>query len=130
MGSQKNSGRQYDKQHAITMVAVAAVAACRFVGYDGTHATSAGGVHDAQGVSETAAEIGDALSAITGYSAPVEASEAIAFGDYVKPAADGTGKAAVGAVDEHCGRALGAATAAGQLLEVQIVKHQHADVEV
>lgn len=130
MPSQNNSGAQYDKQHALTMVAVAAIAAARFVGYDGTHATSAGGVHDNQGVSETAAAIGDAFSAVTSYSALVEASEAIAFGDYVKPAADGSGKAAVGAVDEHCGRALGAATAAGQLIEVQIVKHQHADVEV
>ena len=130
MPSQNNSGAQYDKQHSLTMVATAAVAACRFVGYDGAHATSAGGVHDAQGVSETGAAIGDAFSAITSYSAPVEANEAIAFGDYLKPAADGTGKAAVGAVDEHCGRALGAATAAGQLVEVQIVKHQHADVEV
>lgn len=128
MGSQNNSGRQYDKQHALTIVATAAIAACRFVGYDGTHATSAGGVHDAQGVSETAAEIGDAFSATTGYSALVECSAAVAFGDYVKPAADGTGKAAVGAVDEHCGRALGATTAAGQLVEVQIVKHQHAAV--
>jgi hypothetical protein len=130
MASQNNSGRQYDKQHAVTLVAMAAIAVCRFVGYDGTHATSAGGVHDAQGVSETAAEVNEALAITTGYSALVEASEAIAFGAYVKPAADGSGKAAVGAVDEHCGRALGAATAAGQLIEVQIVKHQHADVEV
>lgn len=130
MPSQNNTGRQYDKQHSVTIVATAAILACRFCAYDGTHATSAGGVKDAQGVSETAAEIGDAFSAITGYSALVEASEAITFGAYVKPAADGSGKAAVGAVDEHCGRALGAATAAGQLIEVQIVKHQHADVEV
>lgn len=128
MASQNNSGRQYDKQHAVTIVAMAAIAACRFVGYDGTHATSAGGVHDTQGVSETAAEVNEALAVTTGYSALVEASEAIAFGAYVKPAADGSGKAAVGAVDEHCGRALGAATAAGQLIEVQIVKHQHAAV--
>lgn len=130
MASQNNSGRQYDKQHSITMVAIAAVAACRFVGYDGAHATNAGGVHDTQGVSETAAEIGDAFTAVTSYSALVEASEAITFGAYVKPDAGGLGKAAVGAVDEHCGRALGAASAAGELIEVQIVKHQHADVEV
>ena len=130
MPSQNNSGAQYDKRHSVTMIATAAIAACRFVGYDGAHATSAGGVHDAQGVSETAAAVDADLSAITGYSAVVECSEAIAFGAYVKPAADGSGKAAVGAVDEHCGRALGATTAAGQLVEVQVVKHQHADVEV
>lgn len=128
MPSQNNSGAQYDKQHAITIVATAAIAAARFAAYDGTHATSAGGAKDAQGISETSADIGQAFTAITGYSGLVEASAAIAFGDYVKPAADGSGKAAVGAVDEHCGRALGAATAAGQLFEVQIVKHQHAGV--
>ena len=126
MPSQNNSGRQYDKQHGLTILAMAAIAACRFVGYDGTHATSAGGVHDAQGVSDSAAEVNEALAITTSYSALVEASEAIAFGAYVKPAADGSGKAAVGAANEHCGRALGAATAAGQLIEVQIVKHQHA----
>jgi hypothetical protein len=126
MPSQNNSGRQYDKQHAVTLVATAAIAVARFVGYDGTHATSAGGVKDCQGVSEQAADIGEAFSASTGYSALVEASAAIAFGDYVKPAADGSGKAAVGALADHCGRALGAAGGAGELIEVQIVRHVHA----
>lgn len=126
MPSQNNSGAQYDKRHALTIVAIAAIAACRLVGYDGAHATSAGGVHDTQGVSETAAEIGDAVSAITGYSALVEASEAIAFSDYIKPAADGSGRAAVGTLTDHCGRALGATTTAGQLFEMQIVRHVHA----
>jgi hypothetical protein len=32
----------------------------------------------------------------------------------------------VGTLTDHCGRALGAAAAAGQLVEVQIVKHVHA----
>ena len=128
MPSQNNTGRQYDKRHAITLVAAAAIATARFAAFDGTPATSAGGVKDSQGVSEQAGAVGDAISVITGYSALVEASEAIAFGDYVKPAADGSGKAAVGLVDEHCGRALGAATAAGQLVEVQVVKHQHRHV--
>lgn len=126
MPSQVNSGRQYDKRHSVTMVAIAVVAAARFVGYDGAHATSAGGVHDCQGVSETAADVGEAFSATTDYSQLVEASGAIAFGDYVKPAADGSGKAAVGALGDHCGRALGAAGGAGELVEVQIVKHIHA----
>ena len=128
MASQNNPGRQFDKDDAITVVATATVEANRFVAYDGTHATSAGGAKDAQGVSEYGGVAGDALSVVTEYSYLVEASEAIAFGAYVKPAADGSGKAAVGAANEHCGRALGAATAAGQLTEVQIVKHQHAPV--
>ena len=29
-------------------------------------------------------------------------------------------------LDDHCGRALGATSAAGQLVECQIVKHVHA----
>lgn len=124
MSSQRNTGRQYNKLHAITMIATAALAANRFAAYDGGYATSAKGVKDCQGITETAAEVGDAVSVVTSYSYLVQAGEAIAFGAYVKPGANGV--AMVGAVDDHCGRALGAATAAGQLIEVQIVKHQHA----
>lgn len=126
MPAQNNSGPQYDKQHAVTLVAMAALAVARFVAYDGTYATAAGGGKDCQGVSESAAAIGDALAVTTDYSALVEASAAIALFDYVKPAVDGTGRAAVGTLADHCGRALGAATAAGQLVEVQLVRHVHA----
>lgn len=125
MPSQNNSGRQFDKLHALTIVAVAALAEARFIAYDGTHATSAGGAKDSQGVSEHAGEIGDAVTLITSYSAPVEASEAIAQFAYVKPAADGSGRAAVGTATDHCGRALGAAAGAGTIFECEIVKHQH-----
>ena len=124
MPSQNNSGRQYDKQHSLTVVAIAAVLAHRFIGYDGQYATAAGGVRDSQGVSETPAAIGEAFTVVTRYSYLVEASEAIAFGDYVRPAADGTGRAAVGTATLHCGRALGAA-ALGQLVEVQIVQQRN-----
>jgi hypothetical protein len=126
MPSQNNSGAQHQKRFAITMVAVAALAANRFAAYDGTYATAAGGVKDCQGVTETEAAIGDAVSVVTDYSYLVEASVAIAFGDYIKPNVDGTGRAEVGTLTDHCGRALGAAAAAGQLVEVQIVKHVHA----
>ena len=81
-------GKQYDKVHAVTAIATIALAANRFVGFDGAHATSAGAAHDSQGVSETEAVIGQATSLITGYSAPVEAGEAIAQFAFVKPAAD------------------------------------------
>jgi len=116
---------QYDKQHATTVVTSAAVSAARFVGYDGAHATRAGGVHDAQGVSEFSAGADGAVALVTGYSALVEASEPIAFGDFVQPAADGSGRAAKGTAAERCGRALGAA-AAGDLVEVQLLEHVHA----
>ena len=125
MQSQSNTGLQYDKQHAITLVATAEVQEARFVGYDGAHATSAGGLHDAQGVAEFPAAPGRALSIITGYSALVEAAEVLDFGDWVKPAADGSGRAAKGSATDHCGRALGAAAQAGQLLEVQVLDHVH-----
>ncbi|MFM9902102.1 MAG: DUF2190 domain-containing protein [Polaromonas sp.] len=126
MSSQNNSGQQHQKRFAITMVAMAIVAANRLLAYDGTYATSAGGVKDAQGVSETDAAVGEAVSAVTDYSYLVEASVPIAFGDYIKPAADGSGRAAVGTLTDHCGRALGATTAAGQRFEMQIVRHVHA----
>jgi hypothetical protein len=126
MSSQNNSGQQYDEEHTVTVVATAALVANRFIGYDGAYATAAGGVHDAQGVSKTAAASGEALSLTTCYSQLVECSEAVAFGDYIKPATDATGRGAVGTLTDHCGRALGATSAAGQLVEVQIVTHRHA----
>lgn len=114
------SGRQYDKQHAVTIVAAVALASNRYVAFDGGYPAAGGGAKDAQGVTEYAADAGDAVSAITGYSALVEAGEAIAAYAFVK--ADATGKAVTGAADDHCGRALDAATAAGQLIEVQVLK--------
>lgn len=125
MPSQKNSGEQHQKRFAVTLVAMAALAANRFIGYNGFYATSAGDTNDSQGVSEFAAAANGAVSVVTDYSYQVEASQPIAFGDYVMPAIDGTGRAAVGAMANHCGRALGASTAAGQLIEVQIVPQHH-----
>lgn len=126
MSSQNNSGLQHQKEFAITLVATAALLACRIVAYDGGYATAVGGVKDAQGVSEMDAAVGDAVSVVVDYSYLVECSAAVAFGDYIKPALDGTGRGAVGSLTDHCGRALGATTAAGQLFEMQIVRHVHA----
>jgi hypothetical protein len=126
MSSQNNSGLQHQKDDAVTVVCTAAIAINRIVAYDGTYATAAGGAKDAQGVSEAPGAIGEAISVVTEYSYLVECSEAIAFGAYVKPAVDGTGRGAAGTLTDHCGRALGATTVAGQLFEMQIVKHVHA----
>lgn len=123
MPSQNNMGRQYDKQHAITMVATTALAAHRFIAYDGGYPSAAGGAKAVQGVSESSAQTGEALSVVTSYSYLVEAAAAIAFGQLVKP--DASGKAVVGSLTEHCARALGAATQAGQLVEVQLLPHVH-----
>jgi hypothetical protein len=125
MPSQNNSGAQHQKDDSTTLVATAAVLANRFAAYDGGFATSAGGGKDCQGIYETDAANGDAVCVVTGYTYTLEASAAIAQFDYVKPAADGSGRAAVGTLTDHCGRALGAAVA-GQLFECQIVKHVHA----
>lgn len=124
MASQNNTGRQYDKQHAVTMVATAAVAKHRFIAYDGGYPSVAGGAKDCQGISETAAEIGDGFTVVTGYSYLVEAEAAIAFGALVKVGTNG--QAITGTAADHCGRALDAATQTGQLIEVQIYKHVHA----
>lgn len=123
MPSQNNTGCQYDKQHAITMVATTALAAHRFIAYDGGYPSAAGGAKAVQGVSETSAQTGEALSVVTSYSYLVEAAAAIAFGQLVKP--DAAGQAVVGSLTEHCARALGAATQAGQLVEVQLLPHVH-----
>lgn len=123
MPSQNNTGCQYDKQHAITMVATTALAAHRFIAYDGGYPSAAGGAKAVQGVSESSAQAGEALSVVTSYSYLVEAAAAIAFGQLVKP--DASGKAVVGSLTEHCARALGAATQAGQLVEVQLLPHVH-----
>lgn len=120
MPSQNNPGLQFDKTHAVTIVATAAVAARRLIAYDGGYATNAGGAKDVHGVSEHAAEIGEAVSCITHYSALVEAGAEIAFGDYIKPGANG--KAAVGTAQDHCGRALGAASGDGALFEMQVLR--------
>ena len=128
MPSQNNSGAQHQKRFAVTVVAMSAIAVNRFVGYDGLYATGAGGVKDCQGVSENDADVNGAVSVVTDYSYLVEASAPIAFGDYVKPAIDNTGRAAVGTSRFHCGRALGVA-AAGQLVEVQILQQNHAGLD-
>lgn len=128
MASQNNTGSQFSKTFALTVIATAAIVANRFVSYAGAHAPGAAhntAANDAQGISEHDAAIGDPVSVITHYSGLVEASEAIALGDYVAPATDASGKAAVGTQANHCGRALGVATAAGQLVEVERVRHIH-----
>ena len=113
---------QYDKTHAVLVVAAVAVAANRFIAYEGKYPSAGGAAHDSQGVSENAALPGEDITVVTSYSYPVEAAGNIAFGDPV--IADATGRAIVATTAEHCGVALGAATA-GQLVEVQICTHVH-----
>jgi hypothetical protein len=124
MPAQNNTGRQFDKTHGVTIVAQVAIADARFVAFDGGYPTNAGGAKAVQGVAESNAAAGDALNLVTDYSALVETAGAIAFGTLVQ--SDATGRATPGTLVSHCGRALGAATAAGQLIEVQLLQHTHA----
>ncbi|MCA0240171.1 MAG: DUF2190 family protein [Proteobacteria bacterium] len=126
MAAQNNPGRQADVQHAVTIVASVALLANRFVAYDGGYPSVAGGAKDVQGVSQSNADAGQALALTTGYSELVECAGAIAAGAYVKTATDGTGRAVVGSLTDRCGQALGATTAAGQLVEVRLQTHVHA----
>ena len=119
-------GQQHQVKDVTTVVASAALAANSFIAYDGAYATAAGGAHDSQGISQAAAAIGESVPVVTSYSYLLACSEALAVGDYVKPAVDGSGRGAKGTLADRCGRALGETTAAGQLVECQIVKHVHA----
>lgn len=126
MASQNNTGRQFDKVHAVTIVAQGAIAANRFVTYGGLQAsaTLTDGSFFAQGVSEEDATTGDALSIVTGYSYLVESAANLKVGDLVKPDLDG--RAVLGSDAEHCGRVLGGGDGSGTakpLIEVQILPH-------
>lgn len=118
-----------DKTHAITLLAIAAILPHRFVAAEGKHAGDFAGdaasssASFSVGVSETAAASGEVVAVVTGYSYLVEAGGAIALHDWVKPHADASGRAAVGSNAEHCGIAMSAATAAGQLIEVRLLPH-------
>ena len=110
----------YVKTHAVSVIAAVAIPAERFVSYEGTLAAGLGGNNDALGVSEYAANPGDALPLITHFSAGVEAGGNFARGDYVKPGANGV--AVLGSQTDHCGRAL-AAGALGRIVEIQLLRH-------
>ena len=120
-------GRQYQKNNAVTMIATAAIVANRFVSHSGAHATNAGGALDAIGVSETNAGVGEALPVVTGFSFLVQSSAALPDHAFVRPAADGSGRAEVGTATDHCGRVMpgGGTSAADQLAEVRILPHRH-----
>ena len=81
MPAQPGYGRQFDKTHAVTVTAQAAIVKNRFVAFNGEHAAQlpTTGAGDCQGVSEESAALGEAVSLVTGYSYLVEASATIAM---------------------------------------------------
>ena len=74
-------GQQHQAKDVTTVMASAALAANRFIAYDGAYATAAGGAHDSQGISQTAAAIGEPVPVVTSYSYLLVCSEALAVGD-------------------------------------------------
>ena len=112
--------RQFDNQHAITVVVAIDVAANRFASYDGRYPDGSTGAKMSCGVYETEGAAGDAVAVTTRYSQLVTADGAIDQYAPVKPGTDG--KATAGTEADCCGRAL-AAAADGQLVEVEIYRH-------
>lgn len=100
---------------AMTVIAAAAIATNRFVGLFTGAQCGAGA--KAQGVSQYAADAGDALAIDVLGTAIVEAGGAIAAGGPIKSDADGRA-IAQGGTGEIIAYAVTAATAAGQKIEV------------
>jgi hypothetical protein len=103
----------------LASVAAAAVAAHRFVDFDGTQSDVAGA--KPMGVSVTAAAIGDAFAVDVAGTTKVEAGAAIALGakGLTPVKTDANGKAiAQGGVGEIAGYALQAACGDGSIIEV------------
>jgi hypothetical protein len=112
----------HQKEDAVTVVLTANAEANRLIGFDGAYATSAGNGHDVQGVSECAGVIGDAIAVVTEYSYIVDVAEPIQLHAYVKPAADGSGRAAVGTATNNCGIAI---AVSDTKIELAIQRHIH-----
>lgn len=86
-------GQQHQAKDVTTVMA-SAVAANRFIAYDGV--CNRRQRCWCQGISQAAAAIGESVPVVTGYSYLLACSEALAVGDYVKPAVDGSGRGAKG----------------------------------
>lgn len=98
---------------ALTQVAVAALAAHRFVGFDGNYAAAGA---DALGTTEYDAEVGDPVSIETLGVARVEAGAAFNKGDKLEVGADG--KAILLAAGEPVAKALGDSAGDGSIVSV------------
>lgn len=122
-------GRQFERVHSTTVSVPEAAEgkANRFIGFDGYYASStAGGVKDSIGISDDQ-KYQDAQNVITGFTGVIELAEAVQPGDFLKPAADGSGKAAKGSATDHCARVRSAQKGgnAGEFIEAIILPHVH-----
>lgn len=117
-------GRQFHAIATATQRAAVALAEYRFVAYDGGYPSAAGGAKDCRGINHTETAAGDHTVLVTHGTGLVECAEAIAQYAYVKPATDGTGRAAVGTATNNCGRAMYAASGAGAVIECEVHRHR------
>lgn len=101
---------------ALAVLAAAALESNRFATTGGVYATAAG---NADGVTRSSAAIGDLVSVDNLGTAVVTASAAIAKGAYVQVAANG--KAVTQTSGIAVAKALEAATADGDLIEVLLI---------
>jgi hypothetical protein len=110
--------RQARPVQALTVTAVGAITAARFVGTDGDQAAAAA---NAFGVAETDAAAGDALAVTSLGTAIVETGAAIAAGALVE--ADASGRAVTRSAGAILGRLAPdeSASAAGQFVEVILI---------
>jgi len=112
----------HDGEDSISIKLSQPVVPYRLIAFNGFYASTAGGGYDLQGVSTTEGNTGDVITACTEYSYPVEMAEPIPLYAYVKPAADGSGRAAVGTATNNCGTCL--AVGATQIL-LKIERQTH-----
>lgn len=102
----------------LTVTAIGAVAACRFVGFDGAQVDAAG--VKAMGVSTFPAINGDDLSLDVIGTTVVEAGGAVAVGDDLS--ADAEGRAVTAEEGVVLAQALDSSLAAGEFIEVLLVR--------
>lgn len=120
-------GRQYERIHSTTIQVPddAEGKANRFIGADGYYADGTSLVKLSRGVSENEKYQG-VQNVITSYTGVIELAEAVDPCDFIKPAADGTGRGAKGSATDHCAQVCSASKggAAGECIEVIILPHR------
>ena len=104
----------------LSVIASGAVSAQRFVAYDGAQAVAGDAV---QGAARADAADGDPVPVDAVGTAIVEAGAAVSVGDSLEADADGRGVPDTSGGNPQVARALEAATAPGQPIEVLLIGH-------
>lgn len=104
----------------LPVIASGAIAAKRFVAYDGSQAAAGDTV---QGVARSDAADGEDVSVDTLGTAIVEAGGAVSVGDSLEPDATGRAVPDTAGGNPQVARALESATSSGQSIEVLLIGH-------